>query len=137
VHLLHTIHHEDANMGNEIWVAIALIFFPSITIITSMSLRHRQRIKELDTLVKLAEGGQDVKLDMLTLLPQIGSPPVVDKSRTDKRRGLIFIAVGIPLSLSLLIGGNYMETILFGGTAILIGVALLIMAKQDAPRAPD
>ena len=109
-------------MGNEFWVAIALIFFPSITLIISMSLRHRQRIKELDT---------------LTLLQQFGAAPVVDKSRTDKRRGLIFIAVGIPLSLSLLIGGNYMETILFGGTAILIGVALLIMAKQDAPRAPD
>jgi hypothetical protein len=124
-------------MGNEIWVAIALIFFPSITLITSMSLRHRQRIKELDTLLKLAEGGQDVKLDTLTLLQQFGAAPVVDKSRTDKRRGLILIAVGIPLSLSLLIGGNYMETILFGGTAILIGAALLIMAKQDAPRAPD
>lgn len=121
-------------MGNEIWVAIALIFFPSATIVTSMYLRHRQRIKELETLVKLAEGGQDVKLDMLTLLQQLGTAPGIDKSRNDKRRGLIFLAVGIPLSLSLLIGANYMEAILFGGTAILIGVAFLMMAKQDAPQ---
>ncbi len=124
-------------MGNEIWVVIALIFFPSATIVTSMYLRHRQRIKELDTLVKLAEGGQDVKLDLLTLMQQLGASPTVDKPRNDKRRGLIFLAVGIPLSLSLLIGGNYMEAILFGGTAILIGVAFLVMAGQDAPRAQD
>lgn len=38
-------------MDNEIWVAIALIFFPRITLIISMSLRHRQRVKELDTLL--------------------------------------------------------------------------------------
>lgn len=124
-------------MGNEIWVAIALIFFPSATIVTSMYLRHRQRIKELDTLVKLAEGGQDVKLDLLTLMQQLSAGPATDKPRNDKRRGLIFLAVGIPLGLSLLIGGNYMEAILFGGTAILIGVAFLVMAGQDAPRAQD
>lgn len=124
-------------MGNEIWVAIAFIFFPSVTIMTSMYLRHRQRIKELETLVKLAEGGQDIKLDMLTLLQQASATPASERPRNDKRRGLIFVATGIPLSLSLLIGANYIEAILFGGTAILVGVAFLLMAGQDATIARD
>lgn len=118
-------------MGNEIWVALGLIFFTAASIITPLYLRYLQRIKELETLVKLSEGGHEVKLDLLTLLQPVRPP------RNDARRGLIFLAVGIPLTAAMVFDGSYVMAILIGGMPLLIGAAFLLMARMDAARASD
>ncbi len=116
-------------MGNEIWVAILLIIVTAICILMPIYLRYLRRIKELETLVKLAEGGHEVKLDLLTLLQPVQPP------RNDLRRGLIFLAVGIPLALAFIIDGTYMMAVLLGGVPILAGIGFLVMAKLEATRA--
>ena len=118
-------------MGNEIWVALAFIFLTAATIVTPLYLRYLQRIKELETLVKLSEGGHEVKLDLLALLQPVRPP------RNDARRGLIFLAVGIPLTTAMAIDGSYVMAVLLGGIPLLIGAAFLLMAKLDTSRASD
>lgn len=66
---------------------------------------------------------------MLSLL-QPPRPP-----RNDMRRGLIFLAVGIPLALAFVIDGTYMMAVLLGGIPILAGLGFLVMARLDAARA--
>lgn len=116
-------------MGNEIWLVMLLIVVTAVCILTPIYLRYLQRIKELETLVKLAEGGHEVRVDMLSLLQPPRAP------RNDMRRGLIFLAVGIPLALAFVIDGTYMMAVLLGGIPILAGLGFLVMARLETARA--
>jgi len=48
---------------------------------------------------------------------------------SDLRRGIIFIALSLPIIFSLVIGGNYQEAAIFGGMPLCVGLAYLLVRK--------
>ena len=84
---------------------------------------HKQKTKRMDTLIKLAEMGGTVDPETMEMLT--GGAGTY---KTDYKSGLIWLAVGLPLSL----GMYYEEGIsaaTFGFIPVLIGAAYLISGK--------
>lgn len=85
---------------------------------------YKSRVKRLDALVKIVELGGNVDPEMMNLLSQ------ADRSsyKTDYRRGLIWLAIGGPFSLSLYITEGFSSALL-GSISIFIGIAYLVSGK--------
>lgn len=77
----------------------------------------------METLVKLAENGTDINADTLSLFSRETGPV------NDFRRGVIFIAISIPVIISLLIAERYDLAVLLGGIPLCVGAAFLLVNR--------
>ena len=104
---------------------VAIFLFTAITacIIVPFYLRYKTRLRKMETVVKLAENGGEVNVDMLKMLGQEGGPT------SDMRKGLIFIAIGVPVLLGLLAQGMTTVAVLLGGVPLCVGLAYLAVMK--------
>jgi hypothetical protein len=91
----------DEGIKMEELVGIVLFTGAAACIIVSLYLRYLTRIKRMDTIVKLAENGGDVKAEMIKMLGYEGGPT------NDLRKGLVFIALSLPLLLGFSVMGRY------------------------------
>lgn len=109
-------------MSQELVPIVALIVLGGCILIP-FYLRHLTGVKKLETLVKLAENGTNVNADTLSLLSRETGPV------NDFRRGVIFIAISIPVIISLLISERYDLAILLGGIPLCVGAAFLMINR--------
>jgi hypothetical protein len=116
---------------------VPIILFLAITacIIVPVYLRYKTRVKKMETVVKLAESGVEVKAEMIKMLGQEGGPV------SDLRKGLIFIAIAIPVSSGLLIEGQVAIAAVLGGVPHCVGLAYLAVRKygytDDSMKEPN
>jgi len=115
-----------------IWVPIMgmITFFG--TVIAVFYLHYAGKVKKYDTVVKLAECGGQVNPEMIAMLGQESGPT------GDLRKGLVWLAIGIPLVIGLLTSGGAAGAG-FGLIPIFIGVAYLIIYRigyKDRPAVP-
>ena len=84
---------------------------------------HKIKTKKMDTLLKLVELGGNVDPDMMKMLSDGGG-----NYKTDYKIGMIWLALGVPVSLGIWLESGYQEAV-FGTIAIFIGIAFLISGK--------
>ena len=101
-------------------VSLVIIFGTPILIFYLFYLAKRRK---LETIIKLVELGGDLKPEMLAMLETDSGPT------GDLRKGLIWLAIGIPITLGILFVFGFSQSI-FGLIPILIGVAYLIVMKH-------
>ena len=110
----------------EALIAVTGIIFglgaPVLVIFLFLLYSGRKATKKLDTLVKIVELGGKVEPEMLEMLNEPMGPDA------DLRKGLIWLAVGIPLTLGLLATGDDAPWV-FGLIPVFVGVAYLIIMK--------
>ncbi|MBT8148191.1 MAG: hypothetical protein KJN90_15135 [Gammaproteobacteria bacterium] len=110
----------------EALIAITGIIFgvgaPVLVIFLILLFSGRKTAKRLDTLVKVVEAGGKVEPEMLEMLNEPMGPDA------DLRKGLIWLAVGIPLTLGLMMTGDDAPWV-FGLIPVFIGGAYLIVMK--------
>ena len=87
----------------------------------------RKTTKRLDTLVKLVEHGGKVEPEMMEMLNEPTGPDA------DLRKGLIWLAIGIPLTLGLMMTGDDAPWV-FGLIPVFIGGAYLLVMKITLDR---
>ena len=116
-------------------VPIVLFLVIAACIIVPVYLRYKTRVRKMQTIVKLAESGGVVNTDMIKMLGQEGGPV------GDLRKGLIFIAIAIPVLLGLLIQGEYAIAVVLGGVPLCVGLAYLVVMKygytDDSTKEPN
>ena len=110
----------------EALIAITGIIFgvgaPVLVIFLILLFSGRKTAKRLDTLVKVVEAGGKVEPEMLEMLNEPVGPDA------DLRKGLIWLAVGIPLTLGLMMTGDDAPWV-FGLIPVFVGGAYLIVMK--------
>lgn len=120
---------------NEFWVIITIAFFILCLLCVFFYLRYLVKVKRLDTLIKLAESGGEIKPEMVALLSQEGS------AIRDLRKGLFAMALGIPIAIGCMVLDQPAMAAFGGGIPLLIGVAYLVVARVnhliDRPHALD
>ncbi len=84
---------------------------------------HKIKTAKMDTLLKLVELGGNVDPDMMKMLSEGGG-----NYKTDYKIGMIWLALGVPISLGIWLESGYEEAV-FGTIAIFIGIAFLISGK--------
>ncbi len=86
---------------------------------------NKNKAKKMDTLVKLIEHGAEVDPELLKMLDEPSGP------KADLRKGVVWLAIGIPLTVALFFvnGGEEWEVGLFGLIPVFIGIAYLIVMK--------
>ena len=107
----------------ETLVPISLFLMFAVIIVTPVYLSYLGRVKELEALNKLAESNVEFRADILKLFQR---PPL---SRNDLRKGLILLALAIPIIVGGLVDGSVMVSIVLGGVPLLVGLAYVYMAK--------
>ena len=104
-------------------IAIIFVFGGAVlSIYLILLFSGRKTTKKLDTLVKLVELGGQVEPEMLEILNEPMGP------EADLRKGLIWVAIGIPLTLGLAMTGGDAPWV-FGLIPVFIGGAYLIVMK--------
>lgn len=107
----------------ETLIPITAFILIGLCVLIPFYLRYLTNIKKMETLIKLAESGIDIKSGVANLLVQESG------SQSDLRRGTIFIALSLPIILSLSMGEDYQEAAIFGGIPLCIGLAYLLVMK--------
>lgn len=107
----------------ETLIPISAFILIGLCILIPVYLRYLANIKKMETLVKLAESGVDIKAGTSNLLNQESGV------NSDLRRGAIFIAISLPIILSLSLGEDYQEAAIFGGIPLCIGLAYLLVMR--------
>jgi hypothetical protein len=118
---------------NEAIIPIVLFLVIGACIMLPVYLRYLTRTKELDTLSKLSESSEDIRTDILKFMQR----PTMSTPRNDLRKGLIFLAISIPVILGGLVDGEVMVSIVLGGIPLLVGLAYVYMAKSAEPTERD
>ena len=95
----------------------------SVVAVGILFVYYRTKAKKLDTLVKVAELGGSIDPDMMKMLSEGGGG-----YKADFKAGLIWLAVGIPLTLGMFQDGG-VEDATFGLIPVFVGIAYLIAAK--------
>jgi len=110
----------------EALIAITGIIFgigaPVLVIFLILLFSGKKTTKKLDTLLKVVELGGKVEPEMLEMLNEPVGPDA------DLRKGLIWLAVGIPLTLGLAMTDGDAPWV-FGLIPVFIGGAYLIVMK--------
>ena len=78
---------------SEHWVPVSLFFFSTVSCCLIVYWWIKLKEKKLETIVKIVESGDEVKPEMIRLLGQKSGPI------NDLRKGLIWLAIGLPLTL--------------------------------------
>jgi hypothetical protein len=112
---------------------VGIVFFLVLgaCILVPRYFRHLTRTKEMEALVKLAENGTDVQLAVMALVRRQYSP------QQDLRKGVLLMAVAIPLVTLGWVQSEPFIAIVFGGIPLLVGLAYLYMAKNAKPSADE
>lgn len=105
-------------------VPIVFLIVLGVCVIVPVYLRYLTRGKELDTLSKLAEGNVEIRADLIKLIQRPSLP------RNDLRKGLILIALAIPIIIGGLVEANLIVSIVLGGIPLLVGLVYAYMAKS-------
>lgn len=113
------------------WVGIVLFLCLATPLIVFLYLRHAYRVRKLDTVLKLAERGGDVTDQMLELLSENSSPV------KDMRKGLILIAISVPLLLGFIVQGEWSSAMFVGGIPLFAGLAYLAVMKYGYVKEGD
>lgn len=100
---------------------------PVVVIFLVLLYSGRKTTKKLDALVRIVELGGKVEPEMLEML----SGPVGPDA--DLRKGLIWLAVGVPFTLGLLMTGDGAPWV-FGLIPVFIGAAYLAIVKISLDR---
>ena len=110
-------------------IAIILIFgvLPAVT----LYYLNKMKSKKYATLIKLAEIGGAVDPEMLKMLESGG----VTGYKSDYRLGLIWLAIGIPITLGVMTAPDA-EGVAFTLIPMFVGIAYLISGKLRL-REPD
>ena len=108
---------------------IPIVLFLMITaiIVLPVYIWYLGRVKELETLNKLAQSNVEISTDLLKLMQRPSLP------QNDLRKGLILLAVAIPIIVGGLVDGSIMVSIVLGGIPLLVGLAYVYMAKSAKP----
>jgi hypothetical protein len=114
--------------GQAFIAAIAIMFiFGGPVVFTYLILHYsnKKTTKKMDTLVKIVEQGGNVNPELMEMLEEPHGPAA------DLRKGLIWLAVGIPLTLALTFnnGTDDWQGGLFGLIPVFVGIAYLIVMK--------
>lgn len=112
-------------MDPDNWIPLVLFFFIFAGVWVVSYYLHVAKIKRFDTIIKLAESGGEVKPEMLAML---GKDESKGGPTSDLRKGLIWIAIGVPICLAFLSQNELVGTSL-GLAPILIGIAYLVVMK--------
>lgn len=107
----------------EDWIAIVLFLCTAACIIVPFYLRYLTRVKRMDTIIKLAENGGEVKAEMIKMLGYEGGPT------NDMRKGLVFIAISLPTLLGFMLAGKFQMAAFIGGIPLCVGLAYLAVMK--------
>jgi uncharacterized membrane protein len=105
-------------------IPIALFLVIAACIIFPVYFSHRTRVKELETLAKLADCNEEIRNELLRFMKRSTDP------RSDLRKGVVLIALAIPIIVAFVVDGTMMVAIIFGGIPLLVGLAFLYMAKS-------
>tara|TARA_R100001377_G_scaffold81559_1_gene61156 strand:- start:135 stop:494 length:360 start_codon:yes stop_codon:yes gene_type:complete len=108
-------------------IPISLFLMIALIIVTPVYLTYLSRVKELETLSKLAESNVEERAELLKLIQRPSLP------RNDLRKGLILLAIALPIIVGGLVDGSVMVSIVLGGIPLLIGLAFVYMAKSAEP----
>lgn len=108
----------------ETLIPISLFIMLALVIILPVYILHLSRVKELETLSKIAQSNEEVRADLLKFLQRPALP------ENDLRKGLILLALAIPIIVGGLVDGTVMVSIVLGGIPLLIGLAYVYMAKS-------
>ena len=111
----------------ETLIPISLFLMIAVIIVTPVYLAYLARAKELETLSKLAESNVENREDLLKLIQRPSLP------RNDLRKGLILLAISIPIIVGGLVDDAVMVSIVLGGIPLLIGLVYVYMAKSAEP----
>ncbi len=107
------------NVDAIIAVAVPLCFFLSVG--GYLYFVYKSREKRLDTLVKIVELGGNVDPEMMQMLSHTDR----QSYKSDYRKGLIWLSIGIPLTISIFLSEG-LSGALIGSIFIFIGVSCLI-----------
>lgn len=111
---------------HELWIPVLGIIAFFSTVISVFYFHYRAKGHKLDTIVKLAQSDGEVKPEMIAALGQEGGPT------GDMRKGLIWLAIGVPLVIAMLVGED-LEAAAYGLVPVMIGVAYLVVMKFGHP----
>ena len=111
----------------ETLIPISLFLMIATIIVTPVYLSYLSRTKELETLSKFAESSVENREVLLKLIQRPSLP------RNDLRKGLVLLAIAIPIIIGGLVDGSVMVSIVLGGIPLLIGLAYVYMAKSAEP----
>lgn len=105
-------------------IPISLFIMLAVIIVLPVYIWHLGRVKQLETLNKLAQSNVEIPADLLKFMQR---PPLPEN---DLRKGLILLALAIPIIAGGLVDGAVMVSIVLGGIPLLIGLAYIYMAKS-------
>lgn len=108
----------------EALIPITLFIMLALVIILPVYIWHLGRVKELETLKQIAQGNDEVRADLLKFMQRPTLP------ENDLRKGVILLALSIPIIVGGLVDGTIMVSIVLGGIPLLIGLAYVYMAKS-------
>ncbi|MEO2173420.1 MAG: DUF6249 domain-containing protein [bacterium] len=92
------------------------------SIVTIFYLSYLGRSRRLETILRLVEKTGDINPELAKVLDKI------EGSRSDFRKGLIWMAIGLPLTAGLAFDDG-LEAAVFGLIPLLIGVAHLVVMR--------
>ncbi len=122
--------------GLHIGMAATLLIFGVIPVAAAVFF-YKLRTRQMDTLLKLADSG--ARLDPETIRLMSGAST---SYKTDYKWGLMWLALGIPVSIGLWVNSGANEAV-WGLIPIAIGIAYLIAGKmrlrgeEEASSAPS
>ncbi len=111
-------------MSPDVIVALSLPLATLLILCVVLFYLHKSRVKKLDTLVKIVELGGNVDSEMMNLLSAGNSK----NYKTDFKTGLIWLAIGLPLTLSIAFQSGLSQAVI-GLIPVLIGIAYLVSGK--------
>lgn len=114
-------------MGDNAEGVLAVIFVPimlAAVIISVVLLLYKARVKKLDTLARIVELGGNADPEILKLIGE----GMGNSHKVDYRKGLIWIAIGLPLTVTFYTSDG-MEGAIIGMIPLFIGGALLLSGK--------
>ena len=91
---------------------------------------HKIKTKKMDTLIKIVELGGNVDPEMMKLLSGSGG-----SYKTDYKIGMIWLALGIPITLGSWRENSYQEAVR-STIALFIGIAFLVCGKYVSRAQP-
>ena len=109
----------------ETLIPISLFLMIALVIVLPVYILHLGRVKELETLNKLAESSEENRTEVLKFMRRPSLP------ENDLRKGLILLAVATPIIVGGLVDGSVMVSIVLGGIPLLVGLAYVYMAKAS------
>jgi hypothetical protein len=99
-------------IGGPVLVVFLLLYYST-----------KKTSKKLEALVKIVELGGNVDPSMMAMLNEPGGPTA------DLRKGMIWLAIGIPLTLGLLLMPGGEAPWAFGLVPVFVGIAYLVVRK--------